>query len=86
MLFSCFTDVTIGIHTGPTTTMLTFLMYYLKLIFPVHGGSTIRRNANRLIVGAAGWTTLPLKYLDVWLDRLPSAHVLANHLYVVAKR
>lgn len=86
ILFSGFTDVQIGIHTGPTTTMLTFLTYYLKLLFPVHGGSTVRRTVNRLIVGAAGWTTLPFKYLDVWLNRLPSAHVLANHLYVVARR
>ena len=86
ILFLNFADVEIGIHTGPTTTMLTFLTYYLKLFFPVHGGRAARRTLNRLIVGATGWAMLPLKYLDVWLNRLPSAHVLANHLYVIARR
>jgi hypothetical protein len=85
-LFSEFREVKIGIRTGPTTTMLTFLTYYLKLFLPVHGGTPVRRAFNRLIVGAAGWAMFPLKYLDVWLNRLPSAHVLANHLFVVARR
>lgn len=80
-LFSDFADVKIGIRTGPTTTMLTFLTYYLKLIFPVHPHT---RYLNRLLVGAACWAMFPFKYLDVWLNRLPQAHVLANHLYVVA--
>src|SRR6185295_4215187 len=61
ILFSSFADVQIGIHTGPTTTMLTFFTYYLKLFFPVHGGSPFRRALNRLIVGSAGWAMLPLK-------------------------
>ena len=85
-LFSDFQNVEIGIRTGPTTTMLTFLTYYLKLFFPVHCGNPLRRAVNRLIVGAAGWAMFPLKYLDIWLNRLPNAHVLANHLYVVARR
>jgi SAM-dependent methyltransferase len=85
-LFSGFQKVEIGIRTGPTTTMLTFLTYYLKLLLPVHCDNAFRRAANRLIVGAAGWAMLPFKYLDLWLNRLPSAHVLANHLYVVARR
>ena len=66
--------------------MLTFLTYYLKLFLPVHGGSSLRRGINRLIVGAIGWLMFPLKYFDIWLNRLPSAHVLANHFYVVARR
>lgn len=85
-LFSNFKNVEIGIRTGPTTTMLTFLIYYLKLFLPVHGGSAPRRAFNRLIVGAAGWAMFPFKYLDVWLNRLPAAHVLANHFYVSARR
>ena len=85
-MFANFSKVEIGIRTGPTVTMLTFLTYYLKLFLPVHGGSAIRRGVNRVIVGAVGWLIFPLKYLDVWMNRLPSAHVLANHLYVVAKR
>ena len=85
-MFANFSKIEIGIRTGPTVTMLTFLTYYLKLFLPVHGGSVIRRGVNRIIVGAVGWLIFPLKYLDVWMNRLPSAHVLANHLYVVAKR
>jgi SAM-dependent methyltransferase len=85
-MFADFAKVEIGIRTGPTVTMLTFLTYYLKLILPVHGGSSIRRGINRLIVGAIGWVICPLKYLDIWLNRLPSADVLANHFYVVARR
>lgn len=82
-MFSNFHDVKIGIRTGPTTTMLTFLTYYLKLIFPVHPPT---HYFNRLLVGAACWAMYPLKYLDVWLNRLPQAHVLANHLYVSARK
>jgi SAM-dependent methyltransferase len=85
-LFSDFRDVDIGIRTGPTTTMLTFLTYYLKLILPVHCPNRLRRTANRLIVGGAGWLMFPLKYLDAWLNHAPDAHVLANHLYVSVRK
>jgi len=85
-MFAGFANVEIGIRTGPTVTMLTFLIYYLKLIMPVHGGSWIRGNLNRVVVGGICWMIAPLKYLDVWLNRLPNAYVLANHLYVLARR
>jgi SAM-dependent methyltransferase len=84
-LFGLFQHVEIGVHTGPTTTMLTFLTYYLKLIFPVHRRGPLRI-LNRIIVGTAGWLMFPFKYLDAFLDRLPDAHLLANHLYVRAKK
>ena len=85
-LFSGYRDVCIGIRTGPTTTVLTFLTYYSKLIFPVHGGNQIRRGFNRLVAGALGWAMYPFKYLDKWINRLPQASVLANHFYVEAKK
>jgi SAM-dependent methyltransferase len=85
-LFSGFADVEIGIRTGPTVTMLTFLIYYMKIFLPVHGGVPARRAFNRLVCGGVGWAIWPLKYLDVWLNALPGAHVLANHFYVVARR
>ena len=85
-LFSDYNDVRIGIRTGPTTTMLTFMTYYAKLLFPVHGGNGLRRNFNRLVVGGFGWAMYPFKYLDRWLNRLPQAGVLANHFYVTAKK
>jgi hypothetical protein len=66
--------------------MLTFLTYYLKLFMPVHCSNKLRRAANRFVVGAAGWLMFPLKYLDKWLNRLPDAQVLANHLYVSVRK
>src|SRR5262249_42355069 len=85
-MFKQFSNVEIGIRTGPTTTMLTFITYYVKLVFPVHGGNAVRRSFNRIVAGAAGWIMAPFKYLDIWFNRLPDAHVLANHLYVSAKK
>jgi SAM-dependent methyltransferase len=81
-LFGTFENVEIGIRTGPTTTLLTFLTYYWKLIFPMHTPRPIRRWFNRAVLGLWGWTTAPLSRLDKWLNRLPDAHVLANHFYV----
>ncbi len=81
-----FAVVDIGIRTGPTVTMLTFLTYYLKILLPVHGGPAIRRGFNRLAVGGIGWLIFPLKYLDKWMNRLPGAEVLANHFYAVARK
>ncbi|HET9217007.1 MAG TPA: methyltransferase domain-containing protein [Terriglobia bacterium] len=85
-LFAGYDDVRIGIRTGPTTTILTFLTYYAKLIFPVHGGIAPVRWFNRIVVGAAGWLMAPLKYIDIVLNKSPNAHVLANHLYVTARK
>jgi SAM-dependent methyltransferase len=85
-LFTGYQDVRIGIRTGPTTTILTFLTYYSKLLFPVHGGNPVLRGFNRLVAGAFGWAMYPFKYLDVWLNRLPQASVLANHFYLTAKK
>jgi len=85
-LFKNFSEFESGIRTGPTVTMLTFLTYYVKIFLPVHGGSPVRRALNRIIVGAVGWAIFPLKYLDAWMNRLPTAHVLANHLYVIARK
>ena len=85
-LFGDFAEVKIGIRTGPTTTMLTFMTYYGKLIFPVHCANPVRRWFNRGIMGAFGWIAAPFRYLDRWLNRLPDAHVLANHFYVTARK
>ena len=85
-LFAAYDNLEIGIRTGPTTTLLTFITYYSKLIFPVHGGHTLRRGFNRLLVGGLGWAIAPFKYLDIWLNKSAHAHVLANHFYVSARK
>ncbi len=83
-LFGNFESLEVGIRTGPTTTMLTFLTYYGKLIFPVHTPNSLRRWFNRGVMGLWGWVAAPLSYLDRWMNRLPDAHILANHFYVTA--
>ena len=50
------------------------------------GLSDIYLAAGIYVVGGICWMIAPLKYLDVWLNRLPNAYVLANHLYVLARR
>lgn len=85
-LFRDLECVSEGIRTGPTTTLLTHMTYYAKLMFPVHGGNALRRWMNRAVVAAWAWGTAPLRYLDVWLNRLPEAHVLANHIFLIAKK
>ena len=35
---------------------------------------------------AAGWVLWPLRYLDLWLNRRPDAHVLANSIYALARK
>jgi SAM-dependent methyltransferase len=85
-LFAGYDHVEIGIRTGPTTSLLTFLTYYAKLFFPVHGGTPLRRNLNRLTVGAFGWAIAPFRYLDIALNQWPGAEILANHFYVTARK
>jgi SAM-dependent methyltransferase len=85
-LFRDFESIEIGIRTGPATTMLTFMTYYGKLLFPVHTGNLVLRWINRIIMGAFGWISYPLVQMDRWLNRLPDAHVLANHFWVRARK
>ncbi|MBI4466578.1 MAG: class I SAM-dependent methyltransferase [Acidobacteria bacterium] len=85
-LFAGFDSVSVGIRTGPTTALLTFFTYYWKLVFPVHARNPVRRWVNRALVAAWGWLSAPLRYLDVWLNRRPDAHTLANHLYLLARK
>ncbi len=85
-LFSEFDAVRVGIRSGPATTILTFMTYFGKLLFPVHTPNTARRWFNRGVMGLWGWGSWPLVYLDRWINRLPNAHILANHFYVTAEK
>ena len=85
-LFEKFEVVEEGVHAGPTTALLTFLTDYAKLFFPVHARNPLARAFNRTLVGAFGWMTAPLKYLDAWLLRKPEAYKLADTVYLVARK
>jgi len=68
----------VGVRTGPTATLLTFLLDYVKLVSP--------RAFARPAYAAVGWLVWPLRYLDLWIYRRPGAHVLANSIYAFARR
>ena len=64
-----------GWRTGPTATMLVFILEYAKLLLPWR--------AWRVAVhGVLGWVLSPLRYLDLWLLRTTRAGQIGNHCYV----
>lgn len=67
-----------GIHTGPTATMLAYFCEYCRIVAPSKMG--------KLAYAAANWLVWPLRYLDVWLNRKPSAHILANTLFILVEK
>lgn len=75
-LFSCNACevIDIGVRTGPTATLLATLCEYAKIL----GGKTAW--------AAAAWILWPLRYVDVWLNRKPQAHRMANHLYALLRK
>lgn len=73
-----FTIVDVGIRTGPTATVLSVLAEYAKLIVP----SALRRPTYALLC----WVIWPARYLDLWLNRKPEAHILANSIYILAQK
>ena len=64
-----------GWRTGPTATMLVFLLEYVKLWLP---WKWLRAAAH----GILGWVLFPCRYLDLILLRRPEAGRLGNHCYV----
>lgn len=77
-LVADFDVVDIGVRTGPTATLLTVLLEYLKLLSP--------KPLRKPVYAVAGWLLWPLRYLDALLLRQPDAHILANTIYVLARR
>lgn len=78
-LFSEFECLDSGVRTGPTATLLAFALDYIKLWMP-------GRTAARAAYAAAGWLLFPLRYLDLLLLSRRDAHVLANHIYILARK
>jgi SAM-dependent methyltransferase len=64
-----------GWRTGPTATLLVFVIEYVKMLGP---GRIWRMLAH----GVLGWLLFPLRYLDLWLLRRQGSSVLGNHCYV----
>ncbi len=64
-----------GWRTGPTATLLVFLLEYVKLLLPWRWWRVMAH-------GLAGWLTFPLRYLDYLLMRRPEAARIGNHCYI----
>ena len=58
--------------------MLMYFCEYCRMLAPAVLG--------KVAYAAANWLVWPLRYLDLWLNRKPSAHMLANSIYVLARK
>lgn len=67
-----------GFLTGPTATLLTFFLEYVRLWVPERFSSAVYH--------AVAWIVWPARYLDLWLNRSPRAHILANTIWAVARK
>ena len=77
-LLSQFEVVDIGVRTGPTATLLAFVLEYVKILSP--------RQLRKIAYGVCGWLLWPFRYLDLWLVERPDAAVLANHVYALVRK
>jgi SAM-dependent methyltransferase len=64
-----------GWRTGPTATLLVFVLEYVKLLFPWRAWRVVSH-------GVAGWLLFPFRYLDLWLFRSPNVKRMGNHCYL----
>lgn len=64
-----------GWRTGPTATVLVFVLEYVKLLLPFRAWRVVSH-------GVLGWVLFPLRYLDLILLRSPRAGRLGNHCYI----
>jgi SAM-dependent methyltransferase len=64
-----------GWRTGPTATLLVFVLEYYKLLLPW-------RWWRILVHGLLGWTLFPLRYIDLLLFRNRQAGQIGNHCFV----
>lgn len=67
--------VTTGWRTGPTATLLLFVLEYAKLLLPWRWWRIVAH-------GVLGWLLFPLRYLDLVLLRGANAGRIGNHCYV----
>ncbi len=77
-LLNAFEIVDIGIRTGPTATLLAFMIEYAKMLSP--------GPLQKPVYAMLGWIIWPLRYLDLWLNRKANAQILANHIYALVRK
>jgi SAM-dependent methyltransferase len=75
---SDFEIIEAGVRTGPTATLLTLLLEFVKVASP----KRLKTPAYFL----CAWLVWPLRYLDLWLNRKPGAAILANHVYALVRK
>jgi SAM-dependent methyltransferase len=78
LILGDFEIVDVGFRTGPTATLLVFLLEYIKVASP--------KDFKKLSYVLCGWILWPLRYLDLWLNRRPDAQLLANHIYALVRK
>ena len=64
-----------GWRTGPTATVLVFVIEYVKLLFPWKIWRVLAH-------GVLGWLLFPFRYLDLLLLRTSRAGWIGNHCYL----
>ncbi len=64
-----------GWRTGPTATLLVFVIEYVKLLLPYRSWRAVSH-------GVCGWLLFPLRYMDLLLLRSPQARRIGNHCYL----
>lgn len=64
-----------GWRTGPTATVLVFVLEYVKLLLPFRAWRVVAH-------GVLGWLLFPFRYLDLLLLRSPQAGRIGNHCYL----
>lgn len=64
-----------GWRTGPTATVLVFVLEYVKLLLPFRAWRVIAH-------GVLGWLLFPFRYLDLVLFHAKAAGRIGNHSYV----
>ncbi len=68
-----------GWRTGPTATMLVFLLEYVKLWLPWRAWRVLAH-------GVLGWMLFPFRYLDLLFFRSPRAGTIGNHCYISLRK
>ena len=64
-----------GWRTGPTSTLLVFILEYAKLWFQ-------NPFLKRVVYFVLGWLLFPLRYLDMWLLKKSNAGQIGNHCFI----